>query len=122
MGTARDPNLPHPQAVIEEVVSHYGGPSVWSSRPAPCTPCLGRLPVRDSFGSKDIGDRCVTITNGCADIGSVLPSKVRTGRIRTTTTIGKAGSGTKDIWDQEDHENGHWRHHHHDDDDQGNDD
>ena len=56
----------------------------------------GLLPTRDSFGSKDIGDRWVTITSGCGDIGSVLRLKGRIGRIRTTTTIGKAGNGTKD--------------------------
>jgi hypothetical protein len=56
----------------------------------------GLLPTRDSFGSKDIGDRWVTITSGCRDIGSVLRLKGRIGRIRTTTTIGKAGNGTKD--------------------------
>ena len=54
------------------------------------------LPTRDSFGSKDIGDRSVTITGGCGDIGSVLRLKEPAGRIRTTTTIGKAGNGTKD--------------------------
>lgn len=53
-------------------------------------------PTRDSFGSKDIGDRCVTITSGCGDIGSALHLREPTGRIRTTTTIGKAGNGTKD--------------------------
>ena len=54
------------------------------------------LPMRDSFGSKDIGDRQVTITSGSRDIGSVLLLKGHTGRIRTTTTIRKAGNGTKD--------------------------
>ena len=57
---------------------------------------LGFLPTRDSFGSKDIGDRQVTITSGSRDIGSVLLLKGHTGRIRITTTIRKAGNGTKD--------------------------
>jgi hypothetical protein len=56
-----------------------------------------RLPTRASFGSKDIGDRWVTITTGFGEIGSVLPLKGHTGHIRTTTTIGKAGTGTKGI-------------------------
>ena len=51
---------------------------------------------RDSSGSKDIGDRWVTITSGCGDIGSILRLKGPTGRIRTTTITGKAGNGTKD--------------------------
>ena len=54
------------------------------------------LPTQNSYGSRAIGDRWVTITSGCADIGSVLRMKGLTGRIRITTTIGKAGSGTKD--------------------------
>jgi len=54
------------------------------------------LPTRDSFGSKDIGDRWVTITSGCGDIGSALRLKERIGRILTMTTIGKVGNGTKD--------------------------
>ena len=54
------------------------------------------LPTRDSFGWKDIGDRWVTITSGCGDIGNVLRLKEPTGRIPITTTIGKAGNGTKD--------------------------
>jgi hypothetical protein len=54
------------------------------------------LSTRNLFGSKDIGDRWVTTTSGCEDIGSVLRLKGPAGRIRTTTTIGKAGNGTKD--------------------------
>ena len=57
---------------------------------------LGFLPTRDSFGSKDIGDQWATITSGCGDIGSVLRLQGHTGRIRITTTIRKAGNGTKD--------------------------
>ena len=58
---------------------------------------LGRLLAPASFGSKDIGHRLATVTSGCGDIGSVLRLKGHTGRIRTTTTIAKAGNGTKDI-------------------------
>jgi len=54
------------------------------------------LPTQNSYGSKDIGDRSVIITNGCEDIGSVLRMKGPTGHIRTTTTIGEAGNGTQD--------------------------
>jgi len=57
---------------------------------------LGLHPNRNSFGSKDIGDPLVTTTGGCGDIGSVLRLKELTGRIRTTTTTGKVGNGTKD--------------------------
>ena len=55
------------------------------------------LLTRDSFGSKDIGDRWVTTTSGCGDIGSILRLKGPAGRIRITTTIAKAGNGTKGI-------------------------
>ncbi len=41
--------------------------------------------------------RRVTVTSGSGDIGSVLRLKRRTGRIRITTTIAKAGNGTKGI-------------------------
>ena len=57
---------------------------------------LGHPPAEASFGSKDIGRRRVTVTSGSGDIGSALPLKGRTGRIRTTTTIAKAGNGTKE--------------------------
>ena len=55
------------------------------------------LPTRDSFGSKDIGDRWVTITSGFWDTGSVPRLREHTGFIHTTTTIAKAGNATKDI-------------------------
>lgn len=56
----------------------------------------GLLLTRDSFGSKDTGDRWVTITSGRGDIGSIPRLKGPTGHIRITTTIAKAGNGTKD--------------------------
>ena len=55
------------------------------------------LPTRDSFGSKDIGDRWVTITSGFGDTGSNPRLREHTGFIHTTTTIAKAGNATKDI-------------------------
>jgi hypothetical protein len=54
-------------------------------------------PTRDTFGSKDIGDRWVTITSGFGDTGSNPRLKGHTGFIHTTTTIAKAGNATKDI-------------------------
>ena len=56
-----------------------------------------RLPAQASLGLMAIGHRRVTITSGFGDIGSDPRLKVHTGRIRTTITIAKAGSGTKDI-------------------------
>ena len=37
--------------------------------------------------------------------------KERTGHIRITTTIAKAGKGMKDFGTAEDHDNDHWRDH-----------
>ena len=56
----------------------------------------GLLLMRDSSGSKVIGDPWVTTTNGCGDIGNVPRLKEHTGRTRTMITIRKAGNGTKD--------------------------
>ena len=58
---------------------------------------LDHLPAQASFGLRVTGHRRVTITSGSGDIGSVPRLRGHTGRIRTTTTIAKAGSGTKDI-------------------------
>ena len=57
----------------------------------------GHLLARASFGSKGIGYRQLIVTSGSGDIGSVLRLKEHTGRIRTMTTIAKAGNITKDI-------------------------
>ena len=58
---------------------------------------LDRLQAQPSFGSRAIGHRRVTITSGSGDIGSIPRLKGHAGRIRTTTTIAKAGSRTEDI-------------------------
>lgn len=58
---------------------------------------LGHLPAPASFGWKDIGRQPGAITGGSGDTGSVLRLKARTGPIRITTIIAKAGNCTKDI-------------------------
>ena len=58
---------------------------------------LGLLPARALFGSRDIGNPWVTVTDGYGDAGIVLHMLARIGRIRITTIIAKAGSCTKDI-------------------------
>ena len=58
---------------------------------------MDRLQVQTSSGWMDIGNPLVTITGGSGDAGTVLPMKGHTGVIRITTTIAKAGNGTKGI-------------------------
>ena len=76
--------------IIINAVRHSGAQNLWIES----VKTEGGVEVRARDDGR--GVKQLRAGNGCGDIGNVRHLKEHTGRIRTMTTIGKAGNGTKD--------------------------